>query len=404
MLLGIFMLFLLNGIGALDINIKYGFDINFNPQILTYILSSAIRVPFSTHSLDFILIVVTGLLLSSTLPLLSPIYAAFTTLFICIPQIYLYTLTGNGQMIMPMEYSLIIILVLFSTNALISYFIETQSRQKIISVFGQYVPPEIVSELFAQPDAINMHGESRYMTVFFCDLKNFSQVAEKLNPKQLTLLLNEYFDSMTKILYQYAGTIDKYIGDSVMAFWGAPLIQNDHAERAVLAGFDMHKKIEQLSESFTSRGWPKPSMGIGINTGIMNVGNMGSSYRIAYTVIGDAVNIASRIESLTRKYKVPTLVSEATKNECKNIIFREIDTVQVKGKQKTTRIYQPLCRQTHLNEKVESLLERHHKGMEAYNNKDYILAHRTFVELQQDFVDDCYYPAILKIIDKRKGD
>ena len=359
--------------------------------------------PFQTQSISILMMMITGLILSILLPIVSPILAAIITLIFCIPHLYIYLIMSSVQLILPMEYSLLIILILFSMNALMIYFIETHSRQKILNVFGQYIPPEIVNEICKHPDEINMGGESRRMTVFFCDLQDFSNIAEQLNPKQLTSLLNEYFDAMTDILYHYGATIDKYIGDSIMAFWGAPLPQSDHAERAVLAAFDMNHKIKQLSENFIKRGWPGPPMGIGINTGMMNVGNMGSKYRIAYTVIGDAVNLASRIEVLTRWYDVPILVSESTKNECKNIVFREIDTVQVKGKHNMTKIYEPLCKLSSMTDDIKSRIEIHQRGMEFYNKQDYGSAAEIFSELQGHDTNDKFYSSMLNHIKDEKN-
>ena len=396
-----FFFFLLNGIGALDINIQNGIDINFNGQIITALITSSFEAPFSNESISFIMMLITGLILSIFLPVLNPVLASILTLALTIPQLYLNFSTNLSQVILPMEYSLLIILLLFSMNALLIYFVETHSRSKILTVFGQFVPPEVVSEICKNPEQVNLNGESRVMTVLFCDLQDFSNVAEQLNPKQLALLLNEYFNEMTEILFRYGGTIDKYIGDSIMAFWGAPIAQPDHAQNAVLASLDMVARISELSDVFISRGWPGPKMGVGINTGRMSVGNMGSKYLIAYTVIGDSVNLASRIESLTRNYRVPILVSESTMKECNDVVFREIDTVHVKGKFNATRIYQPLCRSVNSDENLQAWLNLHNRAIDAYRRLDNETALKLFQELKAMRPDDGYYPAIIKKCESR---
>jgi len=397
-LLLIFIVYLFNGIGALDINLRSGLDINFNNQIILAILSNTILNPASIQSLTLLLMLFTGIVLCLFLPVLTPMLAAILTSLITIPHLYLYTSTSMFQTILPLEYSLLIILILFSLNALLMYFIETHSKNKILNAFGQFVPLEVVNEICKHPDQVNMDGESRRMTVFFCDLQDFSNVAEQLNPKQLSLLLNDYFDAMTEILFHHGGTIDKYIGDSIMAFWGAPILQHDHAQNAVLASLDMNNKISGLSDLFIKRGWPGPKMGIGINTGRMSVGNMGSKYRIAYTVIGDSVNLASRIESLTRTYRVPILVSESTKNESADVVFREIDKVQVKGKYNVTRIFQPLCRQSDRTHEMDSWLKQHETAIHAYMQEDYKKASNLFEELKLARPEDAYYAVMLKKI------
>jgi len=398
----VFILYFLNGIGALDISFRAGFDMNFNLRILHSVMSGIFRDIIAAQSVSLVLMLLGGVVLSVVLPLATPLVAAVVTVLTAVPQFLINLATTNNGLILPLEYSLLIILILFSINALLAYFIETNARQKLLQIFGQYVPPEVVSRISKQPGALDMTGESKRLTVFFCDLQDFSNVAEQLNPKQLTLLLNEYFDEMTAILYRHGATIDKYIGDSIMAFWNAPLDQPDHAERAVCASFEMHVAIRRLSASFIKKGWPGPTMGIGINTGLVNVGNMGSRYRVAYTVIGDAVNLASRIESLTRPYGVPTLVTEATKNECPNIVFREIDTVQVKGKHNAARIYQPVCMLADMTEEMQKRLTQHRAAIENYQNCEYDCAASIFQALRDSDRNDALYPAMLKLMAGRE--
>jgi adenylate cyclase len=267
LLLIIFLFYLLNGTGALDIHLRNGPNLNFNGQVITALLAHIINEPVSSVSLSFLMMIFTGLLLSFLLPVVTPMIAAIMNFLLILPHLYLYITVKQVQTILPMEYSLLIILVLFSMNALLIYFVETHSKTKIIQAFGQFVPSEIINKTSKHPDQVNMNGESRIMTVFFCDLQDFSNVAEQLNPKQLSLLLNEYFDAMTEILFRYGGTIDKYIGDSIMAFCGAPIAQQDHAQNAVLASLDMIQMIAELSDGFIKKGWPGPKMGVGINTG-----------------------------------------------------------------------------------------------------------------------------------------
>ncbi len=163
----------------------------------------------------------------------------------------------------------------------------------------------------------------------------------------------------------------------------------------------MQEAIQKLSGSFIKKGWPGPTMGIGINTGMMNVGNMGSKYRVSYTVIGDAVNLVARIESLTRQYGVPTLVSEATRKECKGIVFRQIDTVQVKGKHNAARIYQPVCMQEEMTDELSKRLVLHQSGIACFENRDYTEAARIFRGLRDTDRNDMLYPALLRLIASR---
>jgi len=349
------------------------------------------------QSPDFLLLVATGSILCALLPLLTPIRASLLTLGCALPFLYLglFSSPGRGTML-PMEFNLMVILMLFAVDVLIGYFRETHLKQQIITLFGQYIPPQLVDELSRNPRHLDLSGEARNLTVLFCDLQNFSGVAEQLNPRQLTLMLNEYFTDMTGILYAFGATIDKYIGDSIMAFWGAPVPREDHARRAILAALSMQKEIHNLSERFVARGWPSLSMGIGINTGIMNVGNMGSKYRIAYTVVGDAVNLAARLESLTRSYHVPCIVSEATCNAADGILFRALDVVQVKGKHNRTKIYQPLCPEEEAGPTLREMLRRHREGMDCYFSDRHEEARKIFTELAGQKQEDGFYRAMLE--------
>lgn len=378
-----------------------GFNTHSPPWFVLKFSHLSHGMPMVVKSLDFNILLVTGIVLSVLLPVLKPVPASLLTVISTIPSIYLNVTGAVRQSLVPMEYSLLTILMLYAINVLSTYFNETRNKQKIIDIFGRYIPPQLVTEISKHPESLSLDGDSRKLTVFFCDLINFSGVAEQLNPKQLVMLLNEYFTSMTSILYRHGATIDKYIGDSIMAFWGAPLFQEDHARRAVVASFEMHIEILRLSKEFIKKGWPGPSMGVGINTGMMNVGNMGSKYRVSYTVIGDAVNLGSRLQTLTRSYHAPTIVGEETVQNIDDVVFRELDTVTVRGKRKETRIYQPLCMRDDLSRELSERLVIHGEALDSYYTGNYAAAHKQFTQLQTLAPDDLYYPHMLEVISKK---
>jgi len=286
---------------------------------------------------------------------------------------------------------MLMIMMLYVVNILISYFMDIHSKQKILDTFGQYVPPQIVNQICQGKETVSLEGEARELTVLFCDIQNFTHIADELNPKQLVRLLNEYFTALTEILYRHNATIDKFIGDAIMAFWGAPLRQDDHALRAVICAMELEKKITKLSENFIQRRWPGPKAGFGLNTGLMAVGNMGSVYRMAYTVIGDAVNVAARIETFTRTYQVPIIVSEATMRESDGVYYRELDMVTLKGKRDSVRLFQPLSLKQNTDSKLDDQMKKQQAALKAYYKNDLQIAHEIFTELSTANPKDKYY-------------
>src|SRR3569623_1994855 len=192
------------------------------------------------------------------------------------------------------------------------------------------------------PAQYTMEGQSREMTGLCSDIRGCTNFSEKLPPVELAEVLNAYLSTMTRIVQQHRGTIDKYIGDAIMACWTAPADLGEHASRAVQTALDMQAALAQLNQEFAARGWPEVKIGVGVNTGRMSVGNMGSEFRMAYTVMGDAVNLGSRLEGITKQYGVGILVGEETRKLVKDVVFREVDKVRVKGKDEPVAIYEPL--------------------------------------------------------------
>lgn len=396
MILIVLILFLANASGFLEFNTQTP------PWFVLKFTHLSQGMPSVLKSLEFNLLLAIGILMSFLLPIMKPISASLLTFFCTIPPIYINAAYPTRKPLVTMEYSLLIILMLFIVNVLFTYFNETRNKQKIIRIFGQYIPAALVSEISKHPESMSLDGDSKRLTVFFCDLINFSGVAEQLNPKQLVMLLNEYFNAMTGILYKHGATIDKYIGDSIMAFWGAPLPQQDHARRAIMASFEMHIEIKRLSREFIKKGWPGPDMGVGINTGMMNVGNMGSRYRVSYTVIGDAVNLGSRLQTLTRTYHVPTVVGEETMQNVDDVVFRELDTVTVRGKRNQSRVYQPVCMKNELSTELRDRLSAHKEALENYYSGDYTSARSQFESLLRLSGEDQYYAHMIETIAKKQ--
>lgn len=326
---------------------------------------------------DFNVFVIVGAFLAVLLPTLSPIAASLLTFIAMAPPFYIAWAFPVPPPLVPLEYSLVCILVLFSVNVLFSYFIETHQRQKIVGLFGQYVPPAVVAEIARRPQTFSMAGEARDMTMIFCDIKDCSAISEQVQPHELAQMLNHFLTEMTEVLHRHGATIDKYIGDAVMAFWGAPVAQPNHAELAIGGALAMQEAMHQVRSDFRSRGWPEISIGVGINSGVVNVGNMGSRYRVAYTVVGDAVNVAASLEALTRLYGVDILISESTRNANQSGTFREIDHARVKGKDGPTHLFEPLKSEGDIDE----VLKLHHQGLEAYYGGAWSEARKIFADL-----------------------
>ncbi len=186
-----------------------------------------------------------------------------------------------------------------------------------------------------------MISENRELTILFADIRGFTRISESMEPAQLREFINEFLTAMTECIYQHQGTVDKYIGDAVMAFWGAPMPDEHHADNAVAAAMAMIAEVAKLNKLGSQKGWPTLSIGIGINTGVARVGDMGSKLRRAYTVLGDAVNLASRLEALTKQFNTPIIVGEATARQVRRQSFSELAQVTVAGRSESTRIFIP---------------------------------------------------------------
>jgi len=304
-------------------------------------------------------------------------------------------LWSKTNLVVPLASSFAFLFLIYLVHMILSYFGETRGRRQLSARFGEYIPPELVEEMGRNPGAFNMESSSKVMTVMFTDVRGFTGIAEGLEPKELSQLMNEYLTPMTQIIHRKRGTIDKYMGDAIMAFWGAPLDDDNHAQNAVETGLDMQAALAKLREEFVRRGWPGISIGVGISSGEMRVGDMGSQFRKAYTVMGDSVNLASRLEGLTKHYGVGIAVSELTVNDTPTIQYIELDRVRVKGKDESVAIFTPLGTKNEITSQQKMRLTLHKNALRAYRSQNWDTAESAFFQLQQTFPDELVYEIYL---------
>jgi len=333
---------------------------------------------------EFLMLLMIGLLLALLLPALSPIWATVMTGAVLLSGVaFNLFMWESANLVLPLASFLLLVVSIYVLNMSYGFFIESRGKRQLAGLFGQYVPPELVDEMARDPSSFTLEGESREMTVLFSDVRGFTTISEGLDPKQLTQLMNEFLTPMTHVIHHARGTIDKYMGDAIMAFWGAPLHDPDHARHALQAAMQMVQNLADLQAQFKARGWPEINIGVGLNTGLMTVGNMGSEFRMAYTVMGDAVNLGSRLESLTKNYGVHIIVSEYTKAQAPDFVFRELDVVRVKGKEKPVTIYEPVCEVDQLEAAVQDELRDYENALALYRMQHWDEAAKAFLDLQK---------------------
>ncbi|KMP10924.1 hypothetical protein UR09_04865 [Candidatus Nitromaritima sp. SCGC AAA799-A02] len=261
--------------------------------------------------------------------------------------------------------------------------ITAKERAFIKDAFSRYVPQKVVSQILEKPELLKLGGEERVMTALFSDIAGFTTISEKMKPTELVGLLNEYLTEMTGIVLEEGGIIDKFEGDAVMAEFGAPLPTEDHADRAVMAGLKMQRRLTELRKGWASRGLPTIEARIGINTGSMVIGNMGSNQVFDYTVMGDSVNLASRLEGANKPYGTYLMISEFTLTHLTPGLFRVriIDVIKVKGKSKAVKVYEVYGESSEeIPENELKYYNFYRKGFEAYLEKDFHTSIHNFNE------------------------
>lgn len=292
---------------------------------------------------ELVLLLATGLTLALLLPLLPAARAVLLSAAVVLAALGLNTwLYLAHDLVLPLASTLVLAALTFALNMSYGYFVESRAKRELAQLFGTYVPPELVDEMVKDPDRYSMAATTREMTVLFCDMRGFTRLSETMDPARLQALLNTVFSRLTAIIRQERGTIDKYMGDCVMAFWGAPLQAPDHARLAVNAALAMVQAVQLLNQEHRRLGLPAIGVGIGLNTGAMCVGDMGSDVRRSYTVIGDAVNLGSRLEGLSRLYGVDIVASDSTRAQAPEFVWQELDRVRVKGKAQAVTVFTPL--------------------------------------------------------------
>ena len=321
---------------------------------------------------EVILLLIGGIALALLVPLLSPLKATLVSLLAIVLITGLNVIVWTkGGLVLPLASSLLMIAALFAFNMSWGYFVESRSKRQFTELFGQYVPPELVDQMAKDPERYSMEGKSEELTVLFSDIVGFTSISETLSPKDLSQFINDYLTAMSLVIRNNRGTLDKYIGDAIMAFWGAPVADPEHARQGVISAMAMQIQLDKLRAQMLARGWPDIRIGVGVNTGSMSVGDMGSKLRKAYTVMGDAVNLSSRLEGLTRVYGVGIIVGPHTKQAVNDIVFREIDRVKVKGKDEPVEIFEPIGIEGQVDQKLMDEIKLWHKALKAYRAQNW---------------------------------
>lgn len=319
---------------------------------------------------DVLILILSGLTLAFALPMLSAPKAVATSVGMVALLVglnfWLYSAYG---LVLPLATALVMALTAFALNMSYGYFVESRSKRELANLFGTYVPPELVDEMVKDPDSYSMKASAKELTVMFCDMRGFTKMSETMEPTQLQSLLNSVFSRLTDLIRNNRGTIDKYMGDCVMAFWGAPVDTPEHAGLAVKTSIEMGHAIRQLNEEHRAQGLPEIGIGIGLNTGSMCVGDMGSHIRRSYTVIGDSVNLGSRLEGLSKIYGVDTVVSDSTRKLATDFAWQELDRVRVKGKDQAVAIFCPLAPLGLLDTRTGAELKEWALALKAYRDQ-----------------------------------
>ncbi|MGJ7613110.1 MULTISPECIES: CHASE2 domain-containing protein [unclassified Variovorax] len=342
-----------------------------------------LSVPDYAPGYEVLVVLATGLALAFGLSLLSAsravLLAAGTVAVLVGLNLWLYVSHG---LVLPLASALAMAALAFVLNMSWGYFVESRARRGLVRLFGTYVPPQLVNEMMVHPDRYSMRAESKPMTVLFCDMRDFTRLSEQMPPAELQAFLNTVFSRLTDVISAHRGTVDKYMGDCVMAFWGAPIDTPDHATLAVQAALDMGDAVRDINRIHRDSGRPEISVGIGINSGVMSVGDMGSAARRSYTVVGDAVNLASRLEGLSGHYGVEIVASGATQALAPSLLWQELDSVRVKGKAQAVAVFTPLAARTpEAVEQARPVLERWSEVLAAYRRQDWALGRNLLAPL-----------------------
>ncbi len=283
-------------------------------------------------------------------------------------------------------------LAIFLPSALIASvkFMKEESQKRYIkSAFSRYLAPGVIDQIIDNPDALELGGENREISIFFSDVAKFSTISERLTPPQLVALLNEYLSAMTDIILSYNGTIDKYEGDAIMAFYGAPYSFEDHALKCCFAAIDMKRRLREMQETWRKAGKDELYVRMGMNTGDAVVGNMGSQTRMDYTAMGDSVNLASRLEGANKFYSTYAMISETTYEVAKDHIeARKLDTIRVVGKTEPIVIYELLGNKGTLPDRMLDMLDKYYKALEHFQNRDWKKALSLFNQALKVIDDD----------------
>ncbi|OPY86655.1 MAG: Adenylate cyclase 1 [Smithella sp. PtaU1.Bin162] len=333
------------------------YDLRVTPFGATYpgveihatVIDNILHRNFLTHSglirfMDICAIILFGLLMGMIIPRLRAVTGILFSLIILgifvAANMFIFS---NYNIWLNIIYPALTMIVIYLAITVYRYVTEEREKKKIRGAFQYYLTASVINEMLKDPSKLKLGGDKKNLSVLFSDIRGFTTISEKLSPEDLVHLLNEYLTAMTDIVFKYDGTLDKYMGDAIMAIFGAPLDQPDHARRACQTALDMMNELHRLQKKWQTEGKPPLNIGIGINSGDMVVGNMGSQMRFDYTVMGDMVNLGSRLEGTNKEYGSNIIFSEFTYNAIKDsMCCRELDSVRVKGKKLPVKIYELL--------------------------------------------------------------
>jgi adenylate cyclase len=360
-------------------------------EIHATVIDNILHQNFLIHSgwtkfMDICMIILLGLIVGITVPRVRAAYGILLIVMLLAVFVGINTyLFARYNLWLNLIYPALTMMTVYLAITVYRYITEEREKKKIRGAFQYYLTASVINEMLKDPAKLKLGGDKKALTVLFSDIRGFTTISEKMTPEELVHLLNEYLTAMTDIVFKYDGLLDKYMGDAIMAVYGAPLDQPDHAVRACRTALDMLKALDDLQKKWSEEGRPVLHIGIGINSGDMVVGNMGSQMRFDYTVMGDSVNLGSRLEGINKEYGTNTVISEYTYEAVKDVLTcRELDSVRVKGKKLPVRIYELLCEKKDAAscEAFASLFET---GLEKYKQARWdeaIAAFRKVLELK----------------------